>query len=217
VYTVYRHICPNNKIYVGITKLSAKARWGKNGILYKNQYFYRAIQKYGWDNIKHEIMFENLTKEDAEAKEKELIEKYRSNQREYGYNIENGGYVHYHTQYTRVKMSQTRRGRKLSEEHKKALSESRKGIKFSELHIQNISKSHKGYIMPESQKEKISRSCKGKGTKGVIKCDLYGNEIEIYNSLNEAVTAVNGKSSSNISSCCKGKKKSAYGYIWKYA
>jgi hypothetical protein len=34
---------------------------------------------------------------------------------------------------------------------------------------------------------------------------------------NEAVTAVNGKSSSNISSCCKGKKKSAYGYIWKYA
>lgn len=70
MYTVYRHVCPNNKIYVGITKLSVKARWGKNGALYKRQYFYRAIQKYGWDNIKHEIMFENLTKEEAEAKEK---------------------------------------------------------------------------------------------------------------------------------------------------
>lgn len=217
MYTVYRHVCPNNKIYVGITKLSVKARWGKNGALYKRQYFYRAIQKYGWDNIKHEIMFENLTKEEAEAKEKELIEKYKSNQKEYGYNIESGGYVHYHTQRTRDKMSRTRKGRKLSEEHKKALSESLKGVKLSEFHRRRISESHKGYVMPESQKEKISKSCKGKGMKSVIKCDLCGNEIEVYKSLEEALKAVNGKSCGNISSCCRGKKKSAYGYIWKYA
>lgn len=217
MYTVYRHICPNGKIYIGVTMLPVKARWGKNGILYKNQYFYRAIQKYGWDNIKHEIMFDNLTKEEAEAKEKELIEKYKSNQKDHGYNIEGGGYVHYHTQRTRDKMSQTRKGRKLSEEHRKALSESRKGIKLSESHIHNISESHKGYVMPESQKEKISNSCKGKGTKSVIKYDLTGNEIERYKSLTEALEAVGGKTSSNISSCCKGRRKNAYGYIWKYA
>ena len=90
-YTVYMHICPNNKKYIGITKLKPKDRW-KNGKSYKTQQlFFRAIQKYGWDNIKHEILFSNLTKEEAEQKEIELIALYKSNQREYRYNVENGG------------------------------------------------------------------------------------------------------------------------------
>lgn len=91
-----------------------------------------------------------------------MIEKYKSNQKEYGYNIESGGYVHYHTQRTRDKMSRTRKGRKLSEEHKKALSESLKGVKLSEFHRRRISESHKGYVMPESQKEKYQNHVKAK-------------------------------------------------------
>lgn len=43
--------------------------------------------------------------------------------------------------------------------------------------------------------------------KSVIKCDLCGNEIEVYKSLEEALKAVNGKSCGNISSCCRGKRK----------
>ena len=91
-FYVYKHTCPNEKIYIGITKQQPIKRWGYNGYGYrKNTLFYRAIQKYGWSNIKHEILYENLSKEEAEQKEIELIEKYKSNQPKYGYNIANGG------------------------------------------------------------------------------------------------------------------------------
>ena len=34
-YTVYMHICPNGKKYIGITKQKPIKRWGYNGINYK--------------------------------------------------------------------------------------------------------------------------------------------------------------------------------------
>lgn len=56
---------------------------------------YRAIQKYGWDNIEHNILFENLTQEQAFEKEKELIAKYKTNitryGSNYGYDLTDGG------------------------------------------------------------------------------------------------------------------------------
>ena len=85
------HICPNNKKYIGITCQEPEKRW-INGKGYKtNDYFFRAIKKYSWRNIQHKILYEHLTKEEAEQKEIELIAFYKSNQREYGYNVESGG------------------------------------------------------------------------------------------------------------------------------
>ena len=53
-YTVYMHICPNGKRYIGITKLKPQERWG-NGKSYKGcVLFNKAIQKYSWQNIKQE-------------------------------------------------------------------------------------------------------------------------------------------------------------------
>lgn len=91
-YKVYMHTAPNNKKYIGITKTSVKRRW-RNGKGYKTQrYFYFAIQKYGWDNFKHEILFCNLTKEQAELLEIAIIKHYKSNNAKCGYNIANGGH-----------------------------------------------------------------------------------------------------------------------------
>lgn len=91
-YKVYRHIFPNGKCYIGITSLEPNIRWGYKGRKYSKQPFlWNAIVKYGWENIKHEILYKNLTKEEAETKEIELITKYKSNQRKFGYNIDNGG------------------------------------------------------------------------------------------------------------------------------
>lgn len=56
---------------------------------------YNAIQKYGWENIEHIILKENLSFEDATDLEKVLIKKYKTNCRRYGnnygYNMTDGG------------------------------------------------------------------------------------------------------------------------------
>lgn len=47
-YTVYRHISPSGKVYIGITSMEPEKRWGKNGYGYRRQkYFNNAIRKYG--------------------------------------------------------------------------------------------------------------------------------------------------------------------------
>lgn len=44
---------------------------------------------------------------------------------------------------------------------------------------------------------------------------LSGEYIQTFDSIGDALREVNGKSVGNISSCCSGKKKNAYGYLWK--
>lgn len=57
----------------------------------QNDHFFRAIVKYGWDNIKHEILYEGLSEDEAYETEKRLIREYRSNEFAYGYNRSSGG------------------------------------------------------------------------------------------------------------------------------
>ena len=92
MYSVYIHtVKENNKKYVGQCVGDPHRRWGNTGHRYKGQFFYNAIQKYGWDNITHEIVAENLTQEEANELEIKLIAKYKTNNREFGYNITPGG------------------------------------------------------------------------------------------------------------------------------
>lgn len=87
-YIIYKHTSPSNKIYIGITKFDPKYRWLNNGKGYKNQtVFFNAIIKYGWINFKHEILYKDLSKQEALDKEEELIREYKSYDRNYGYNI----------------------------------------------------------------------------------------------------------------------------------
>lgn len=89
-YCVYKHTTPSGKVYIGITCRNPKTRWGY-GSGYQTQVFNRAIKKYGWGNIKHEILYSGLTEEEASEKEKELIAEYDSCNPEYGYNKNYGG------------------------------------------------------------------------------------------------------------------------------
>ena len=114
-YSVYVHIFPNGKRYVGITSQSPERRW-KNGHAYQNQpYIWNAINKYGWHNIKHEVLYIGLTKFEACAIEQKLIADWRTTEKEYGYNISLGG-------------EPPRAGRHLSEETRRKMSESHKGL-----------------------------------------------------------------------------------------
>lgn len=132
-FTVYMHIVPKeindygyDKYYIGITGTSVEQRWGSNGCRYKlgngrhEGLFYRAIQKYGWDNIKHIILFENLTEKEAWDKEIDLIKKYKSNDPKYGYNHTSGGggtNGMKHSKETRQLLSKMQKGKKKNKDN----------------------------------------------------------------------------------------------------
>lgn len=113
-WCVYMHTNKiNGKKYVGITSRKPENRWHINGTGYSGQScFWNAIQKYGWDNFKHEILLMGETFEYACLVERCLIKHYKTYDRQYGYNLTLGG-----------------EGSCLTEEQKKVLSERMKGEK----------------------------------------------------------------------------------------
>lgn len=91
-YIVYMHTNKKNgKKYIGITCQNPSKRWrGGNG--YKRcPFFYNSILKNGWDGFHHEILFDNLSENDAKNKEKELIIMYNTKNKNNGYNLTEGG------------------------------------------------------------------------------------------------------------------------------
>lgn len=170
-YSVYVHLFPNGKRYVGITSQSPpEKRWGKTGNCYKGQHpIDYAISKYGWENIKHEIIDNGLDELTAKQKEIYLIAEYKTFDRKFGYNVSLGGDIV--SDETRHKLSSIRKGHPVSEVTRKKIGEankvSLKGNKLSEKTKQkmreaNIGRSHKGY-KPHSKESfrKQSNSLKG--------------------------------------------------------
>ena len=120
MYTIYCHIFPNGKRYIGITRKTVKERWG-NGKNYAScPLVERAIKKYGWENIEHQIISVVDTKEDAEREERRLISEYKSDNVEFGYNILPGGNVsdNMPSEEMREKLGRGWRGKHRSEEEK---------------------------------------------------------------------------------------------------
>lgn len=77
-YYIYIHTCPNSRRYIGLSQ-NPKQRWN-NGEGYKeNIEFYKLIKKYGWENIKHEIVAETYYGWVARKIEKTLITTYKKN------------------------------------------------------------------------------------------------------------------------------------------
>nr|DAE59944.1 MAG TPA: intron associated endonuclease [Caudoviricetes sp.] len=176
-YIVYKHTNKiNGKIYIGITSQKPNKRW-QNGYGYKdNQHFFRAIQKYGWNNFEHEIIYKDLEEEIATNKEQELIKLYNSNNSNFGYNKDNGGKTNKLTEESIEKIRQWHIGRKLSEETKRKISESHKGISSGENNpmygkhhtkeakqkMSDFAKSRVGWKHTEKTKKKIGEGNKGK-------------------------------------------------------
>jgi len=195
----------NGKIYIGQTKnFKSRLRCHKYHTKFnkKNNPFYAALRKYGWDNFSINVLEEcdiELLNEKEEywIKEKDCI--YPN-----GYNIMKGG-----NQY------------EMSEDTKKKISETRKGIKFSSNHIENLRKSHLGKTLTEEQKSKISEKNKGKihseetkkklrysnpNRKEVGRFNSEGSLICKYESIKEAAKILECNVG-HLSECCRGKRK----------
>lgn len=90
-YYVYMHKSPNGKVYVGITCQEPTKRWNNGKGYQHNEYFSRAIEKYGWDNFEHIIIAYNVGIGTAKEVEKDFIKFYDSTNPDKGYNITHGG------------------------------------------------------------------------------------------------------------------------------
>lgn len=140
----------NNKIYIGKTN-NIKIRWThhKYNAITKGEssYFYNAIRKYGEDNFLIEII-ENCVDEDvALAQEIYWIATLKSNDRDIGYNLTNGGdgvSGLIHNEESKQKQREKMIGRKLSEEHKKKISEGNLGKIISDEVKNKISQANSG-------------------------------------------------------------------------
>ena len=218
-YCVYMHTFPNGKVYIGITGSNPLKRWG-NGSNYNQARLRNAIKKFGWNNIKHEVLFESLTKEEAKQKEIELIAFYKSDNHEFGYNIKAGGDSSFnHTEETKRKMSATRKGRPTSEEAKRKIGLANKGRKRTEEQRKKISLAHMGIKQTEESKRKISLGQSGikhHGCRKVAMIDKDTDEvIKVFDYIRQAQneTGINEK---GISIVCRGLGKTFHGYKWKY-
>ena len=242
-YCVYVHTSPSGKRYVGQTKMKPERRWNNgNGYLtqkngnYLQPAFARAILKYGWDSFEHQIIANNLTKEEADNFEKLLINKLNTMDAKYGYNLRAGGSNGDLSEETRRRISESTKGEKshmygkhLNESTKKKISDYRKGRLASEETKRKMSESRKGknnYFYgkhhTEESRKKISENQKGLrmgknhvGARKVKQYDLQGNLLKIWDCMSDAARAL-GISNHNIYSCCKGHRKTSGGFIWRY-
>lgn len=240
-YTVYMHRFPNGKVYIGITCRKPEYRWN-NGKNYRGQpYIFKAIQKYGWENIEHIILFEGLSKEEAEQKEIDLIALYDSTNREKGYNIENGGNsTGKHSEETIKRMStgikmayesaeyreRKREGQRRaysSEQYKIQLSARTHKLWESEEYRTKMVSVHKGKTLSEETKRKVSDARKGRfmggeniNARAVKQLSKDGELIRVWDSAMSASRGT-GVNNAKICECCRGKRKFSGGFRWEYA
>jgi hypothetical protein len=169
-----------NIFYIGIG-ISEKRAYSK---LNRNKYWKNIVNKYGYDI---EILFKNISYEEANLKESELILKYGRVDLKTGclVNLTNGGdgvlgYKYTDevkskmsfikkgiasprkgvvlSQETKDKISNSKIGKKKSESHKLKIGEGNKGKKLSEKHVLALIESNKNRIISEDTRKKMSDS-----------------------------------------------------------
>jgi len=134
-YIVYQHTNKyNGKSYVGITCQQENRRF-RNGTGYeKCTYFYKAINKYGWESFNTDILFDGIDFETACKLEILLIKTLETSDKNKGYNTMLGGQnTEGMPEYVREKLRIANTGKKHSQET-----------------LNKMSKSHKGLLMGES-------------------------------------------------------------------
>lgn len=230
IYCVYIHTNKiNGKKYIGQTSQNPTKRWDCGRGYLTSPRFYNAIQKYGWENFEHEIIATNLTLEEANSLEDKLINEYKTQDDQYGYNIKGGGSHGAQSEETKRKIGEANHislkgkphskewsekmsemftgegnpfyGHHHTEETKRKISESRKGKYGGENHPM-YGKKH-----TEEALQKISENRRSKGGKKV-RCINTG---EVFDTMMDAARWCGLKTSTSIGQICNktGKRRTA--------
>ena len=229
--SVYCHISPSGKKYVGIS-FDPEKRWRHGRGYEKNYRFSRAINKYGWDSFDH-VILAVLPVEDAKNMEKELIDKWDLTNYDCGYNLRVGGDGPF-SEEAIAKMSASRKGkntyhgyvapaetrRQISESLKKYYS-SHPGTMTGRHHsAETIAKLKARVVSEESiRKYKANRpdthGSKNPSAKAVRQYTKSGEMVCEYPYAKLAAEKY-GIDLSSIIKCCRGRAKTCGGYRWEY-
>ncbi len=216
-YCVYKHTSPDGRIYIGLTKNDPKVRW-QGGTGYRgNSYFTRAIKKYGWESFKHEIIAKNLTELEAKTMEIQLIAKFRSNERKFGFNISSGGESKKGTKISAEQKRQIREaniGKIVSQETREKLRQRSLETWKNKDHVSHMREINLGINNPQYGKKLTDKEKLKRGAKQVSQFTISGEHIGNYISIHEA-SKQTGISRDVISKCCKGMFKQGGGFVWE--
>lgn len=218
-YKIYMHKNKiNDKVYVGQTKQSLMRRWRHNGVGYiESPLFWNAIQKYGWDNFEHIVLVDQIkTKEKADILERYYISLYQSNDRQYGYNILDGGED---TMHKTVPVYQYALDGAFICAYPSIIDAAKifnGSLDAKVVHIRQCltgkRKTYKGFMWSVLYFDKIKPFEK---TKKVYQYTAEIDLIQVFDSAKEA-SMKTGLAQSSIQNVCGGYAKHAGGYIFSY-
>lgn len=219
-WCIYKHTSPNGKIYIGTTKHqnNPNRRWSNGNGYKKNEYFWRAIQKYGWDNFTHEILEKDLSYENSGEREKYYINFFNSINKNFGYNIESGGnnlkIIPKETIDKSNKKKKETNSEKWTEERKREWSKRISGKNNPNYGNHKLAgKNHPNYGKTMSKESKIKMS-KSSIKHSVKQYDLNGKLIREYD--NPKDVEKYGFKYDSVWHCCNGCSKTYKNFIWKF-
>lgn len=164
MYIIYKTTCLlNGKIYIGQHEVHSLKKFD-TWYLGSGKLLLRAVEKYGKENFKREIICKVNTQKMANKFEEFFIKKYNSTDLSIGYNILSGSpYENNPLKIPEIaeRVAEANRGKIWSDEIKEKISKSVSETMTKERRGM-ISKQHKGKIISEETKNKISKSVSGK-------------------------------------------------------
>lgn len=220
---IFKVYCYTNKQtdekYIGVTCKTLKQRAGKNGrdYLRSNTKFAQAITKYGWDSFDVSILDTTTDDREASKLERYYIEMFESYKDGIGYNKNRGGAVptikcvmqfdvngNYITTYDRPNDASKNVGVPVTQ----IIECCNKKSKTAGGFVWRYEKEYNGSF---DEKELTPFS----GERRVDQLSTNGVFIRTFNSAKEAQQET-GAQRSKICMCCKGLRKTAGGYCWRY-
>ena len=219
-YSVYKHTTPSGKVYIGITSKPVEERWLNGRGYARNEHFWNAIKKYGWDNIEHRVLVSGLSKEEASEVEKMYIALYRSHEIKHGYNLTEGGETGIiHTMESRRKLSASKMGKRynigvpFTEERKRHMSENHADVSGEKNPMYGKKKTAEEIARRQSHRV-YKYGAENPCARPILQLDMDGNIVKRWGSIIEAAEVY---CRTSIKDCLRGKYKQHRGYQWRYA